>query len=139
MYLKNILHKIGKVFSQYKLTIINGIITKEKYFKISIDLDKYSMELSISDFSEKHLGEGNYSDIDISGKIVYKNYTIKYGEGSYGGDGFIIIIGKDNKIKWLMFHEEINPIENMEIRDNKIIGINNCGIKYEFEIDWKNL
>ena len=38
-----------------------------------------------------------------------------------------------------MFHDEINPIEKLEIKNNKIIGINNCGIRYEFEVDWKNI
>ena len=139
MLFENVLQNIGKTFFQDKLPIINGIIEKENYFKIDIDLNKYTMKLNKSDFSEKYLEKENYSDISISGKIKYKNYTINYGEGSYGGDGFIIILDENSKTKWLMFHDEINPIEKLEIKDNKIIGINNCGIRYEFEVDWENI
>ena len=132
MLFENILQNIGKTFLLDKLPIINGIIEKENYLKIDIDLNKYSMKLNKSDFSEKYLEEENYSEINISGNIKYKNYKINYGEGSYGGDGFIIIMDENNKTKWLMFHDEINPIEKIEIKKNKIIGINNCGIRYEF-------
>ena len=38
-----------------------------------------------------------------------------------------------------MFHDEINPIEKLKINKNKIIRINNCGIKYEFEVNWENM
>ena len=136
---KKVLQIIGETFFQDKLPIINGIIEEKNYFKINIDLNEYSMKLSKIDFSEKYLEEENYSDISISGKIKFKNYTISYGEGSYGGDGFIIVMDENNKTKWLMFHDEINPIEKLEIKNNKIIGINNCGIRYEFEVDWENI
>jgi hypothetical protein len=38
-----------------------------------------------------------------------------------------------------MFHDKINPIENIEIDENKIIGINNCNVKYEFSINWNKI
>jgi hypothetical protein len=38
-----------------------------------------------------------------------------------------------------MFHDRINPIEKIETGGNKIIGINNCNIKYEFNINWEEL
>ena len=139
MGFEKVLQNIGEIFSREKLPTINGVITKEKYFKLTMDLNNYSMELNESDFYEQYLEEENYSDISISGEITHKNHTVIYGEGSYGGDGFIIIIGESNKVKWLMFHDEINPIVKLEITNNKIIGINNCGIKYEFEVDWENI
>ena len=139
MIFEKVLQNIGKTFFQDKLPIINGIIEKENYLKIDIDLNKYSMKLKKADFSEKNVKEENYSDISISGKIKFKNYTINYGEGSYGGDGFIIILDENSRTKWLMFHDEINPIEKLEIKDNKIIGLNNCETRYEFEVDWENI
>lgn len=33
-----------------------------------------------------------------------------------------------------MFHDRINPIENLEIVGDRIIGTNNCNEKYEFTI-----
>jgi hypothetical protein len=50
------------------------------------------------------------------------------GESSYGGDGFIIITDKNNKIIWIMFHDKINPIKNIKIENNKIIGIKNINL-----------
>ena len=58
---------------------------------------------------------------DILNKIEYKDFIICCGEGSYGGDGFITIMNKDNNILWIMFHEEINPIIKIEIETNSVI------------------
>jgi hypothetical protein len=46
---------------------------------------------------------------------------------------------KNNNIVWIMFHEKINPIEKIEIEVNKIIGVNNCNIRYEFNINWNEI
>ena len=131
--ISNIFEEIIKLYCKNKLPIMNGIITKDEFIKININenklfFNKIDFDKSIS------LLEENCSDIDIFREIKYKNYTLYCGEGSYGGDGFIIITDKNNKIIWIMFHDEINPIENIEIGNNKIIGINNCNIKYEFTI-----
>ena len=127
------------MFFQEKLPIINGIITKEGYFKMDIDLKRHSMRLSGSALKEECLEDSNQSDISVSGSVVYKNHIIHHGEGSYGGDGFIAVIGEGNKLEWLMFHDEINPIEKLEITDKGVIGINNCGVRYEFYVDWGGL
>jgi hypothetical protein len=34
---------------------------------------------------------------------------------------------------------DIGILNKIEVSDNKITGINNCNIKYEFAIDWKEL
>jgi hypothetical protein len=113
---------------------MNGIITKEEFIKININENK--LFFTKDDFSKNiSLLEEDCSDIDIFRKIKYKKYTLYCGEGSYGGDGFIVITDENNKIIWIMFHDKINPIENIEIENNKIIGINNCNKKYKFNIN----
>jgi hypothetical protein len=129
-----IFEEIIKLYYKNKLPIMNGIITKDEFIQINIKENK--IYLNKVDFDKKiSLLEEDCSDIDIFKEKKYKNYTIFFGEGSYGGDGFITIMDKDNKIIWIMFHDNINPIENIEIDEDKIIGINNCKIKYEFKIN----
>jgi hypothetical protein len=136
--INNIFEEIIKLYYKNKLPIMNGIITKDEFIKINITENK--VVLNKNDFDKNiSLSEKDCSDINIFREIKYKNYTLLCGEGSYGGDGFIIIMNKDNKIIWVMFHDNINPIENIEIDNNKIIVINNCNIKYEFSINWDKI
>jgi hypothetical protein len=131
----DVLADIEKLYSQYKLPVINGIITKDDFMKISFKDGK--LECIRSVFDNISLREEECSDIDIVKKTEREDYTLYCGEGSYGGDGFIMIADKNDKIRWLLFHERINPIENVEIENNIIIGINNCKKRYEFKIDWR--
>jgi hypothetical protein len=134
--INNIFEEIVKLYYKDKLPIINGIITKDEFIKININNNK--LYFSKADFDkETSLLEEDCSDIDIFREIKHKNHTLYCGEGSYGGDGFITVADENNKIIWIMFHDKINPIENIEIENNKIIGINNCNKKYEFIINWK--
>jgi hypothetical protein len=137
-YFHNIFLNIEKLYFKNKLPLFNGILTKDKYIKININGNKIILNECVFDKNISLL-EKDCSCTDVYKKIEYNNYVIHYGEGSYGGDGFIAIIDENNKIKWIMFHENINPIEEVEIGNNKIIGINNNNIKYEFEINWKEL
>ena len=135
----NIFLEIEKLYFKNKLTLFNGIITKDQYIKININGNKIILAESIFDKNISLL-EKDCSCVDVYREIEYNNYVIHYGEGSYGGDRFITVIGRNNnKIKWIMFHENINPIEKIEIENNKIIGINNNNMKYEFEINWEKL
>lgn len=133
----NVLAVIEKLYSQYKLPIINGIITKDDFIKINFKDGK--LEFIRSVFDDNTLRKEECSDIDIIKKTEHEDYVLYCGEGSYGGDGFIMITDKNDKIRWLMFNERINPIEKVEIENNRIIGINNCNKKYEFNIDWEKL
>jgi hypothetical protein len=131
--INNIFEEIIKLYYKNKLPIMNGIITKDKFIRININENKLFFDESDFDKSISLLEE-DCSDIDIFREIKYKSYTLCCGEGSYGGDGFIIIMDENAKIIWIMFHDKINPIENIEINNNKIIVINNCNKKYEFTI-----
>jgi hypothetical protein len=155
----DVLADIEQLYSQYKLPVINGIITKDDFIKISFkdivfcerlrgvtpsaNKRRYfdgKLEFIRSVFDDNTLlREEECSDIDIIKKTEHEDYVLHCGEGSYGGDGFIMITDKNDKIRWLLFHERINPIEKVEIENNRIIGINNCNKKYEFNIDWEKL
>jgi hypothetical protein len=136
--INSIFEEIVKLYYKNKLPIMNGIITKDAFTGINIKEDKICLTKTGFD-NNISLLEKDCSDIGVCREIKYKNYTLHYGEGSYGGDGFITIMDKDHKIIWIMFHEYINPVENIEIEDNKIIAINNCNIKYEFSINWDRI
>ncbi|MCL2148302.1 MAG: hypothetical protein FWH47_03075 [Methanomassiliicoccaceae archaeon] len=139
MQLEDVLRRCGAMFLRERLPIINGVITKEGYLKMDIDLERCSMRLRASPLTEECLGEGNQSDISVSGSVVCKSHVVHHGEGSYGGEGFIAVTGEGDRLVWLMFHDEINPIERLEITDKGVIGVNNCGARYEFGIDWGGL
>ncbi|MDR1390647.1 MAG: hypothetical protein LBJ31_11820, partial [Treponema sp.] len=106
--------KIEKLYLKNKLPLFNGIITKDKYIEININENGIILNESVFDKNISLLEE-DCSCVDVHKEIEYNNYVIHYGEGSYGGDGFIAIMDKNNKIKWIMFHENINPIEKIEI------------------------
>lgn len=129
---------IEKLYFKGKLPIINGIITKDKYIKINIDKNILSFD-ETNNYENISSLEDDCSNVNVFNAIRYKDYTAYFGEGSYGGDGFITIIDKNNKIVWIAFHDRINPIIDLEIFADKIIAINNCDIKYVFNINWEEI
>ena len=135
--------KIEKLYHKGHLPLIDGIITKEKYIKIDVKYN-YGCKGEITSFIE----EEHFDNISLLEKscssigghtMEYENFIINYGEGSWGGDGYIVIMNKAKNVLWIMFHSFINPIEIIEIEENKIIGINNCHSKFEFKINWKEI
>jgi hypothetical protein len=149
-----LLLNMGKVFDTIErlyfsdnLPLIEGIITKDKYVKIIAQEDEIlsnqsDFHLLYQSGFDKNISllEKDCSYIDTRYKIEYEDYILSCGEGSWGGDGFIVIINlKNNNLKWCMFHSFINPIEKIEIENNKLIGINNLNVSYEFDIYWEKL
>jgi hypothetical protein len=138
--------KIKELYHNGYLPLIDGIITKEKYTKIDVEYSyKCKGEIMLKEECEfidnEILLQENCSSIGRSDfpetYIKYKDFAIDYGEGSWGGDGYIVVMDKTYNVLWIMFHQLISPIE--ELKENKIIGINNCYADFEFQIDWKKL
>ena len=131
---------IEELFLEWNIPLINGILTKDKYIKADIN-ENNTLTFEETGFNENiSLLEENCSSIGILNTLKHKNYTLYCGEGiSHGSIGFIAIVNKNNKLVWLMSHELINPIEEMRVENNKIIGRNTYKREYEFEIDWEKL
>lgn len=45
------------------------------------------------------------------------------GEGAYGNEGFVACEDKAGKLIWAMFFQHTNPIKELKIEDNCLIGI----------------
>ena len=45
------------------------------------------------------------------------------GDGAMGNDGFVAHTDCDGKLKWAMFFNQTNPIKDLEINNNYLIGI----------------
>jgi hypothetical protein len=140
--------KIKELYRNGYLPLIDGIITKDKYTKIDVEYNyKCKGEIVFKEECEfidnEILLQENCSSIDRpdfpDGYIKYKDFAIGYGEGSWGGDGYIVVMDKMYNVFCIMFHQLINPIEEIKLKENKIIGINNCYADFEFQIDWKCL
>jgi hypothetical protein len=134
---------INSEWANRKLPIVNGIV----YSDGSIDLIEISFvgnkrniqhngKSSLNNLLSKN--ELGFSSIMIASKVedVNKKICVYCGEGSFGGDGFVVVESNiDSCIKWIAFFENANPFEKIEIINDKIFAYNNLGEKWEFDIN----
>lgn len=126
-----------------KIPIVNGIIYSDGSVDwVNVDYDGDKREILHG--SKKHLNdllannELGFSSISVNKKIENSDKQIKAycGEGSFGGDGFVVVEAQtDFKVKWIAFFETANPFEKLEIIDDKIIAYNNLNEKWVFDIN----
>ncbi|AEY67512.1 hypothetical protein [Clostridium sp. BNL1100] len=126
-----------------KLPIINGIIYPNgniDWLNVNVIDGKRSIEngsqLHINDLiADDELG---FADVYIRGKVEddKRDVTIYCGEGSFGGDGFVVVESrKDKKAVWIAFFEESNPFEKVEVVGEFIYVYNNLKEKWRFCIN----
>lgn len=75
-----------------------------------------------------------YSEIDISQSEEYGPYKIFAGDGSYGSDGFILVLSKSGSFHWLLM-DTINPIEAFTVQNKTIYARNNNSQEFIIPID----
>lgn len=125
-----------------KIPIVNGIIYSDgsiDWINVDYDADKrnivHGSKIHIDDLlSNNELG---FSSIIVNKKIeiLDKQINVYCGEGSFGGDGFVVVESLfDLQIKWIAFFETANPFERLEIIGDKIIAHNNLNEKWIFDI-----
>jgi len=126
-----------------KLPIVNGIIYSDGSLDW-INVDYVGDKRKIQFGSRIHLddllsnNEVGFSNIIINKKTqsFYKKINVYCGEGSFGGDGFVVVeTQNDLHIKWIAFFETANPFEKIDIIDNKVIAYNNLNEKWIFDIN----
>lgn len=81
--------------------------------------------------------ELGFSSIIVNKKLESsdKQINVYCGEGSFGGDGFVVVESQtDFKVKWIAFFETANPFEKLEIFEDKIFAYNNLNEKWIFDI-----
>lgn len=137
---------INREWNKKRLPIVNGIVYKDgsvDWINISLSGNKRVIEHGSKVHLDELLSENElgFSNIIISDKIIdLINKTIVYcGEGSYGGDGFIVVeLMKDSQISWIAFFENANPFEKVEVIDKFVLAYNNLGEVWRFKIDTPN-
>lgn len=116
-----------------KIPIVNGILYPDGNFE-QINTQKTKFE-----FSEDTI----FSDIIINSEIICEDsgYKAICGEGSYGGDGFVMLEKLHTKeLLWLASFDNSNPFIDIIYSGNNIIATNNLYKKYCFDIsDIKNI
>ncbi len=134
---------INREWKSGRLPIINGILYEDGSMDcINIDFDvrertvEYIRKVHINELLSQ--GEIGFSYITVNNKVIHleKQITVYCGEGSYGGDGFVVVQSNVGiGILWIAFFETANPFISIEITDNTIYAINNLKEKWSFNID----
>ncbi|MDE6780370.1 MAG: hypothetical protein K2J40_02785 [Ruminococcus sp.] len=78
-----------------------------------------------------------YSSIIIQSEIICNDLNCKAvcGEGSYGGDGFVMLESlTTGKMLWLVSFDNSNPFMSIQHYENTFIVTNNCNEKWHFDI-----
>lgn len=126
-----------------RIPIVNGIIYSDGYVdRINVDYNGNKRvifrdgKIHLNDLLDND--ELGYSSIIINKKLENPDnkLNIYCGEGSYGGDGFVVVESQiDVKVKWIAFFETANPFEKLEIMEDKIFAYNNLNEKWIFNIN----
>jgi len=113
-----------------KLPIIDGLLYNSTLYEIDDEkleckvLNKKPFLLAKKDYLKKY-----FSYIHTHKSIEYKGMKIYAGEGSWGGDGFILVLTKEGQLYWLWM-DMINPIEDIECKNDVIYAVNNCEAEF---------
>lgn len=126
-----------------KIPIVNGIIYQDGSVDC-IEISYVGKSRSIQHGNKIHLddllskNELGFSSVMIANKLedFHNNINVYYGEGSFGGDGFVLVeSSNDFQIKWIAFFENANPFEKVEIKNNLIYAHNNLKEIWKFELN----
>lgn len=117
-----------------RLPLLNGFLLGDgRCFGVKHNVP-YSAVLNIAPQSITIDPAKDYSAIDIMAETVYDGDHIYCGEGSFGGDGFVIALSDINKIAWLFIYDNANSFVSMQIRDGVLCIQNNCQITWRFNL-----
>ena len=126
--------QIQKLWEQGQLPILNGILLAEgTYYAVNHNVPE-TTEIDITAQNSKFDPEYDFSCINILVATEYNGHNIYCGDGSFGGDGFVIVLDGSGKISWLFMHEQANPFVNMQIDGHRLEIQNNCLVTWRFNL-----
>lgn len=112
-----------------KFPIINGIMYGDGYIE-GVDILTQSDRKRIL---RKHRfcsqSDIIYSHAYPNSELILEEMNSKNicGEGSYGGDGFILSMTLDsNQLLWLASFDDSNPFISIQLKEHRIYVTNNC-------------
>lgn len=123
-----------KLWQQDKLPILNGILLASgAYYAVSHNVPE-SDEISVAPQNFKFNPNYDFSYANTMATINHNGYSIYCGEGSFGGDGFVVVLTDTGQISWVFMHETANPFVNMQINGNWLEIQNNCLVTWRFNL-----
>ncbi len=124
-----------------KLPIVNGILYPDGNFEqVNIITDenwKRTVRQNQIKTVFPFINNTVYSDIIVQSEIICDDLGCKAvcGEGSYGGDGFVMLENLiTKKLLWLASFDNSNPFISIQRDKNGFIVTNNCNEKWYFDI-----
>ena len=83
---------------------------------------------------ENELGV-NYCGINVTAIDKQHDIEVVAGEGNFGSDGFIAVVGlKTRKLIWLAFFESSNPFDKINIINEEIHATSTLNCVWKFKI-----
>ena len=127
---------IFSLWEEEKLPDIGGLLLKDgKFYKnIRFLQDKTNKHLIYNYLVDLEKYNQAFGYIYIVQKIECKNYTIYCGDSSHGSIGYILVLNAQGEFEFLLF-DEINPIEQIELKEGVIYASNNCGEQFILSVD----
>lgn len=124
-----------------ELPIINGILYPDGNFEkvniITYEDRKRTIQQNKIKIVFPFSKDTDYSGIIIQSGIICNDLNCKAicGEGSFGGDGFVMLESlTTGKMLWLASFDNSNPFINIQCDKNGFIVTNNCYEKWYFDI-----
>lgn len=115
------------------LPIVNGILYSNGHIeRYAINADENWHRTVSKDHTTTAISLENIIETVacINDECICADMDIKFtcGEGSYGGDGFILAEkNKSKQMVWLISFDDANPFVKLERKGNLLFAINNCG------------
>ncbi|RYG73784.1 hypothetical protein EON80_02980 [bacterium] len=75
------------------------------------------------------------TSIDVFASADSKHGTVKCGEGTQGGDGFVALESQDGTLIWVAFFRNSNPFMKLRIEGNDAIATSEYGNPWIFPLD----
>lgn len=123
-----------KLWEQEKLPILNGILLSNgAYYAVSHNVP-FTPEIKITPQNFKFDPDYDFSYAIILAETEYNGHKIYCGEGSFGGDGFVMVLDDVGAINWLFMHEQANPFVNMQVENHRLEIQNNCLVTWRFNL-----
>lgn len=135
----NSINLIMNSFAAEYLPIVNGVVDKHNNLTpVSLNIQTETWRLqtvqptSFSGFAA--VSQDEMSAITVLNTLQYNSFAFSCGEGSFGGDGFVLAT-YNNSFAWLFFHEYANPIETLAIKNHTLYCKNNLDIEFAIPVD----
>lgn len=126
-----------EIFNNFQCPFINGIFLHNGEIFVLDYRNKNNATVDIVrklNFFDDEVKKADLIDFDYMGQISYADYQIRYGEGSFGGDGVVGLFLK-NELVWFLFLENSNPFCKAIIKDHIVFVQSTNGVIFSIPID----